>query len=158
MLATLRNLLLVSIQAIALSACKPAQVSADLSEVISQADAAYAGADYLEALRLYGLAAERGDAIAQTKLGSMYDTPPQGVTYNPSEALRWYRLAADQGSAKAQTNLGLLYEEGRGVAENYAEAVRWHRLAADQGFAEAQRVNGGPKVHQPGGVKVHHLG
>jgi TPR repeat protein len=93
--------------------------------------------DDTEAVRWYRLAADQGNATAQTNLGYMYVTG-RGVPRDYAEAVRWYRLAADQGNATAQTNLGVLYETGRGVTQDYAEAVRWYRLAADQGKVSAQ--------------------
>ena len=60
-------------------------------------------------------AAARGDAVAQYKLGAMYDTG-QGVPQDYAEALKWYRLSADQGDAMAQFNLGLMYENGHRCA------------------------------------------
>lgn len=49
--------------------------------------------------------AEAGDALAQTRLGTMYATG-RGVAQDDAEALRWFRLAADQDSATAQVYLG----------------------------------------------------
>lgn len=142
MLATLQRLLRVSAGVFALSACEPAKVSIGVSEALSQADAAYAREDYSEAVRLYGLAAELGDASAQFKLGELYDAGER-IPYNPAEALRLYRLAADQGNAEAQFSLGAMYDDGRGgLAENEEEAVRWYLLAAEQGYAKAQTYLG----------------
>jgi TPR repeat protein len=56
--------------------------------------------DYAEALRLFTLAAEAGDADAQFSLGLMYETGV-GVEANPEEALKWYGLAAAQGDLDA---------------------------------------------------------
>ena len=137
MIATLRRLLLVSAGAVALSASGLAQVSDDLQKTLLQADAAYARADYAEAVRSYRLAAEQGNAQAQTNLGLMYGNG-EGVPQNFAEAVRLFRLAADQGLAWAQTNLGLMYVNGQGVPHNYAEAGRLWLLAAEQGEAEAQ--------------------
>lgn len=77
-----------------------------------------------EALRLYTLAAEQGNADAQTSLGDCYgvsDTESCSANNIPdcildakgvgqeAEAVRWYRLAADQGHAEGQWNLGECY-------------------------------------------------
>ncbi len=103
--------------------------------------------DAVEAARWYRLAAEqrdeearlvvqqmaeRGNALAQVALASMYATG-QGLPEDGGEALRWYRLAAEQGSVEAQIALGGMYAEGRGVAQDETEALRWYRLAAEQG-------------------------
>ena len=60
--------------------------------------------DYNEALRLYRLAADRGDARAQCSLGSMYDFG-RGVERSATKARYWYGLAADQGNTHAQDAL-----------------------------------------------------
>jgi TPR repeat protein len=92
-----------------------------------------------EASRLYRLAADQGDARAQTSLGVFYELGLGGLARDEQEAARLYRLAADQGDARAQTNLGDLYERGRGgLVQDDREAARLYRLAADQGDAWTQ--------------------
>jgi TPR repeat protein len=81
--------------------------------------------------------AQQGNAVAQYKLGIMYDNG-EGVPQNSAEAEKWWRLAAEQGNAVAQFNLGVMYDTGEGVPQNGAEAVKWYRLAAAQGYADAQ--------------------
>ena len=90
-----------------------------------------------EAARWYGLAAEQGHALAQSRLGDFYQFG-LGVPRDYAEAARWYRSAAEQGGAVAQFNLGVRYAIGRGVPQDDAEAERWYRLAAQQGYAVAQ--------------------
>lgn len=92
---------------------------------------------YVEAAKFFREAAERGDAWAQSMLGSMYNEG-RGVSPDYAEALKWFRRAADQGDANAQNDLGLIYLYGQGVPQNYAEAEKWFREAADQGDASAQ--------------------
>jgi hypothetical protein len=99
--------------------------------------AAYERNDYAEAVKWYRLAADQGDAQAQSNLGFMYDNG-RGVAQDFAEAVKWYWLAADQGHAPAQFNLGVKYKNGQGVTQDFAEAVKWFRLAADQGDAQAQ--------------------
>ena len=82
-------------------------------------------------------AADRGDAEAQARLGSMY-LYGNGVTQDHAEAIKWYRRAAEQGLADAQNYLGLMYFMGQGVTQDRAEAVKWYRRAAEQGYASAQ--------------------
>jgi TPR repeat protein len=78
--------------------------------------------------------AEKGNAIAQYKLATMYD---YGVLRNPKTALKWYTLAAKQGNIDAQNNLGGMYKKGKGVPQNYKTAVKWYTLAAENGCADA---------------------
>jgi TPR repeat protein len=85
--------------------------------------------DYAEALKWYGLAAARGDALAQYNLGVMYDKG-KGAPQDYAEALKWYGLAAAQGHAEAQFNLGVRYAKGQGVPQDYVQAYKWLNLAA----------------------------
>ena len=81
--------------------------------------------------------AEKGEAFAQYNLGVMYENG-KGVPENDADAVKWYRLAAEQGRARAQNNLGVMYENGEGVHENDVEAIKWFRLAAEKYNASAQ--------------------
>lgn len=105
------------------------------------AKAAYERRDYATALRIFRPLADKGHALAQVHLGSMYGLG-QGVPQNDAEALKWWRLAAAQGNATAQVNLGFIYSAGRGVAQNYADAMKWFRRAADQGTHSASFTSG----------------
>ena len=92
-----------------------------------------------EAARLYKLAADQGNAAAQTNLGTLYALGSGGLTKDDREAARLYKLAADQGFASAQTDLGIFYEQGRGgFAKDDRQAARLYKLAADQGHARGQ--------------------
>jgi TPR repeat protein len=97
--------------------------------------------DRAEAARLYRLAADQGNAMAQYSLGLMYSSG-EGVAKDEAEAARLFRLAADQGDAVGQYLLGKMYVEGKGVAKDLGEAARLFRLAADQGVALARDALG----------------
>jgi uncharacterized protein len=98
---------------------------------------AYNRKDYKEAVRLFRLSAEQGNATAQYNLGVMYSNV-HGVPKDYKEALRLFRLSAKQGNASAQYNWGVMYDKGQGVPQDYKEAVRLYRLSAKQGDAKAQ--------------------
>ena len=83
------------------------------------------------ALKWYRMAAEQGDADAQTDLGIMYDNG-FGVPQDYAAALKWYRKAAEQGYAEAQHNLGDMYANSYGVTQDYVQAHMWFNLAAAQ--------------------------
>jgi TPR repeat protein len=72
--------------------------------------------------------AARGNAHAQTILGSMY-ADGRGVPQNYAEAAAWYRRAAEQGNPAAQYRLGLLFDKGLGVPLDDTEAYKWLDLA-----------------------------
>ena len=96
---------------------------------------------YADAISLFRLAADHGDADAQVNMGSFYENG-RGVTQDYVKAMRWYRRAADQGDPDGQVAVGLLYEYGRGVPMDYAEAMGWYRKAADQGDRNAENLIG----------------
>jgi TPR repeat protein len=95
--------------------------------------------DDREALRLYRLAANQGNAAAHNNIGAFYVEGRGGLRKDEREALRYYKLAADQGFAVAQTNIGDFHRFGRGgLAVDEQEAARFYKLAADQGNSVAQ--------------------
>jgi TPR repeat protein len=98
---------------------------------------AYLRGDYALAEREFRPLAERGNVLAQYKLGLMYNNG-EGVKQDFGEAFRWFHRAAAQGYAPAQRSLGVKFEKGQGVKRNYGEAVRWYRHGAEQGDAAAQ--------------------
>ena len=104
-----------------------------------------------EAIRMLRMAAEQGQAQAQSFLGSMYFNG-RGVKQDLMEALRWLRMAAEQGLPEAQSYIGSMYLQGQGVKEDRTEGLRWLRKAAEQGLPEAQ-YNIGSMYLQGQGVK-----
>jgi len=93
--------------------------------------------DYKTVLREITPLAQKGDAEAQSILGTMYANG-QGVPLSYKKAEEWIRKAAEQGFAEAQYNLGVMYDQGFGVPQNFTEAAKWYQKAAEQGTAEAQ--------------------
>jgi TPR repeat protein len=91
-----------------------------------------------EAVRLFKLAADQGNADGQASLGEMYEHGLGGLAKDEREAVCLYKLAADQGNADGQANLGRMYATGRGgLAKDEREAARFYKLAADQGNVNA---------------------
>ena len=93
--------------------------------------------------------AERGDAIAQFMLGSMYGRGTRWVWQDRDKAAKWYRrsfkcfeLVAEQGEPLAQFWLGRMYRNGIGTPRNPNRALHWFRLAAGQGEARAEAALG----------------
>jgi hypothetical protein len=91
-----------------------------------------------EADRWLRLAAMKGDADAQLRLGVNYEHGSFGVV-DYREALTWLRKAADQGQPDAQLCLGQMYENGEGVPESDVVAASWYRKAADH-FSDVSGV------------------
>lgn len=99
--------------------------------------AAYRDADYVKAVEVWRELAEKGDAVAQYRLGALY-AEGKGVVRDDATAMMWFQRSANQGNADAQYNVGASYAEGAGVAKNDDEAAKWFRRAAEQGMAYAQ--------------------
>jgi predicted aspartyl protease len=106
-------------------------------DAYAAAYAAYTRGDYAATLQLLMPLAARGNAAAQSRVGSLYDNG-EGVPKDYNEAIKWYRLAAAQGDEFAQNNLGVMYANGRAVPQDYGEAIKWYRLAAAHGDAQGQ--------------------
>lgn len=95
--------------------------------------------DPSRAIRLYKLAAERGDADAQNNLGEIYETG-RGAEPNPVEALHWYERAAEQGLGSAQFNAGRLWAVGVGDRKDVTKARALLVQAEGNGITQARRV------------------
>lgn len=92
-----------------------------------------------EAAKYYKLAAEKGDATAQTKLGIMY-TEGKGVeAKDAKKAFEWFEKAAKAGAPAAMYSVANSYEKGEGTAANPKEAVKYLTAAGVGGFGPAMR-------------------
>jgi hypothetical protein len=101
-------------------------------------DAADRG-DFITAVRLWRLMAERGHAASQYNLGEMYYAG-QGVAQDYSEAVKWYQRAAEQGIPAAQLNVGVAYALGRGIPRDLEKAYMWLSLAMVGYATEKERA------------------
>ena len=91
-----------------------------------------------DAVKFLEQAAEKGQAVAQYRLGTLYERG-QGVTADPAKAAHWYEMAANQGNRKAMHNLAVSYASGaNGGKKNMAEAARWFDKAAALGLSDSQ--------------------
>jgi predicted aspartyl protease len=91
------------------------------------------GVPHEDALKRIRLAAEKGDAKAQYRLGEAYRAGGLGLAQNYAAAVNWIGKAADQGDAEAQYQLGVIYSSGDLGTKYYAEALKWFRLAEKNG-------------------------
>ncbi|MBF0368038.1 MAG: sel1 repeat family protein [Magnetococcales bacterium] len=85
------------------------------------------------ALELFQEVAEKGDARAQSILGSLYYYGV-GLPQSEAKAFQWYRAAAEGGEGLAQFNLGVMYYNGEGTNRNRYEALKWFHKVSDQGM------------------------
>ena len=93
-----------------------------------------AAVNFPEAVKFLTQAAEKGQAVAQYRLGTLYERG-QGVPADATKAVHWYELAANQGNRKAMHNLAVAYAGGK---KNMAEAARWFAKAAALGLSDSQ--------------------
>ena len=90
----------------------------DVYSIIEKAQDAYNKDNHKEAVRLYRIAAERGNSLAQYRLGTRYFLG-EGVTKSAEEAFKWWKRAAEQGHLRAQSlqlldgNDILLFDKGQ---------------------------------------------
>lgn len=76
--------------------------------------------------------AEKGDAMAQFALATVYEGAFGYPKPDAREAIVWYRKAAAQNVPEAQTVLADRLMQGVGADKNYDEAARLYRAAADK--------------------------
>lgn len=91
--------------------------------------------------------AERGNVLAEDKLGDIY-AKGVGVPQDFAQSDKWYRAAAQQGFSFAEVSLGEAYERGLGVAVSPDLAEQWFKRAADhanpQGMLHVASLAGSP--------------
>ena len=92
--------------------------------------------NYKEALKYFKMAAEAGDAVAQTHMGWFYDKG-EGVKQDYNAALKWYRMAAAQDYPAAEDLLARMYRDGHGVPPNYSLAAELFKKATLQLYMNA---------------------
>ncbi len=90
-----------------------------------------------DALKFLTQAADKGQAVAQYRLGTLYERG-QGVPTDAAKAAHWYELAANQGNRKAMHNLAVSFASGTARGKNMAEAARWFAKAAALGLSDSQ--------------------
>jgi TPR repeat protein len=109
----------------------------EAQRLFEKAVEAYKKKDYIEALKLGRMAAEKGHVAAQYHLGSHY-YKGEIVERNCNEAIKYLRISADSGHNMAQLRLGLCYLKGECIQQDYNNAKKYFLLSASQGIIEAQ--------------------
>jgi hypothetical protein len=89
----------------------------------------------------FSIAADQGNAEAQSALASMY-ADGEGVDRDNQQAFFWMEKAAREGGHPCdQRQLGRMYEHGVGVEQDHQAAAFWYRKAADQqGYFERSQL------------------
>ena len=93
--------------------------------------------DYVKALHLYTIAADKGYTPAMVSLASMM-REGVGRKKDMLGALSWYKKAAEGGNVDACCALGQMYEAGEGVVRNLETAIEYYQQAANGGHVDAQ--------------------
>ncbi len=104
--------------------------------------------DFQEAMRLFRLEAEQGNALAMYDLGRMW-ADGLGVEADPSAAKEWYRKALnaflsaekklpERKKTYLQYRIGKMYLAGLGTDQSYETAALWLELAAEKSHKYAQ--------------------
>jgi TPR repeat protein len=96
----------------------------------------YAMHDYSRAIEMLTPLADRGDPVAQTKLGLIY-ARGEGVARDDVAALGWLTRAAEQDQSEAQFELGVMYRDGVGTPANGRLAMHWFERATERGVPHA---------------------
>lgn len=89
--------------------------------------------DSVEATRLYGEAARRGDAQGASLYGFRLLTG-EGTVPDTTEGVKWIYLAANQGDPRAANNMGWLLTSGTGMPADSVAAAEWYYRAAEAGL------------------------
>ena len=90
-----------------------------------------------ERLRYFRLAAEKGDAEAQTQLALLLEDISGTKTPENEEAFKWMKAAADQEHPSANYYLGNFYRSGTWGEPDGNKAFECYVQAADQGDSDA---------------------
>ena len=101
----------------------------------------YGSRQFDKARKLYGLAANQGNILAQYNLGEMLYNG-KGGDKDLKEARQLFTLAANQGDIEAQFRLGEMLSNGEGGKTDYKMAREYFKLAANQGYSDAQYMLG----------------
>ena len=87
--------------------------------------------DYVQALEILKLGAEKGYADCQNEIGLLYESG-LGVQKDYEQALFWFSAAAKKGFGQAQYKLACLYETGNGVVQDINKAIELFKQAAQK--------------------------
>lgn len=116
-------------------------LGAAAQETVAGALRAYESGNYAEAAKLLKPWADKGDPIAQLKLGTLYYAG-KGVAENERMAVELLKKSAAQGNTEAMYQLGNAFTFGHETpklaTDPDIEAAQWYFRAASAGNADAQ--------------------
>lgn len=90
-----------------------------------------------DAVRLYSLGAERGNADMQLELGFILTDQSNPEFYDLQKGISLYEKAAEKNQTYAWNNLGYHYQNGIGYPRNIKKALKCYQKSAELGNATA---------------------
>ncbi|MGU3375561.1 SEL1-like repeat protein [Chryseobacterium sp. M5A1_1a] len=106
----------------------------DNTTLASQAEKYSKEGNIKEAIRLYSIGVDRGDANMMLELGFIYTDDENAPTYyDLKKGLSLYEKAALQDQTYAWNNLGYHYQKGIGYPQDIKKALKCFRKSADLG-------------------------
>lgn len=82
-------------------------------------------------------AAEQGEGMAQSMLGTMYYSGDSGLPKDLDKAVEWYMKACSNDDAVGYLGMGSLYALGQGVKQDPIQAYRYLTRSEELGNADA---------------------
>jgi uncharacterized protein len=128
--------------------------SPSAQEALEKGNSARANKNYGEADKWWRIAANQGNAEAQSKLGNLLldevvakqlANTLNGIEDGPEmapkakEGLDWLLKSAEQGYANAEYSLGHQYYDGTFIAQDKEKGLIWLRKAAAHGNEDAKK-------------------
>lgn len=86
--------------------------------------------------------ANKGDCLAQRKLGEIFSQGLENQKVNYKKSFSWYSKAALQGDAFSMCELGKHYINGCGIEKDLNKAYEWVMKSAERKNANAQLIIG----------------
>ena len=108
----------------------PAQIAA-VADIYENGEGSLPEEDWEKSTRYYKMAAEMGDAYAQSTLANAY-TIGRDVEKSEELAFFWYKQSAEQGNPHAQYEVAMRLSDEDG-------ALLWLHASAKQGFTTAMK-------------------
>ncbi|MDE5450070.1 tetratricopeptide repeat protein, partial [Elizabethkingia meningoseptica] len=89
--------------------------------------------NYTEALRLFGLSAQKNDLDSWVEIGLLLTDPEIEELFDPKKGIAYYEKAAQQNHPVAWNNIGALYQNGTGYSFNIKKAIKAYEKGAELG-------------------------
>jgi len=105
---------------------------------LTEADRAEAAGRLADAAAILEVAANKGNAVAQTRLAWLHESG-RGVERNLERAAEWFMRAASAGNGEAMYALAVMHATGAGRPRDAAISRQWLERSAAAGYPQAIR-------------------